>query len=86
MSLFLITALLFFPKALLSHINLSKLRCRTPFFKESMVSEAGKQTLLLIAAPIIISASVGVSTFAKWAFERLTKKLDEKLDGKQAKA
>ena len=51
-----------------------------------MVSEAGKQTLLLIAAPIIISASVGVSTFAKWAFERLTKKLDEKLDGKQAKA
>lgn len=58
----------------------------TQTFKESMVSEAGKQTLLLIAAPIVISASVGISTFAKWAFERLTKKIDEKLDGKQAKA
>ncbi len=58
----------------------------TQIFKESMVSEAGKQTLLLIAAPIVISASVGISTFAKWAFERLTKKIDEKLDGKQAKA
>ena len=58
----------------------------TQIFKESMVSEAGKNAFLFIASPIIISASVGVSTFAKWAFERLTKKLDEKLDGKQAKA
>ncbi len=51
-----------------------------------MVSEAGKQTLLLIAARIIIPISEGISSFSKWAFERLTKKLDEKLDGKQAKA
>lgn len=49
---------------------------------KQFASEAGRQCIILVAAPLVISASIGISTIVSWGVEKLTKKLDQKLDGK----
>lgn len=45
-------------------------------FQKGFFGEAGKQALLFVGIPIIVGGSV----LAKWGFEKLTKKIDKKLD------
>ncbi len=49
-------------------------------FMEGLTSEAGKQTLLFIAAPIVVGTATAVSVFAKWVCDKITKKYDKKLE------
>lgn len=68
--------------AILSDEDLTKV-CGGGFganFKKGFATELGKQSFLVIAAPAVITASVGVSLLTKWAVDKLTKKLDQKLD------
>ncbi|MBR2735077.1 MAG: hypothetical protein IKE05_02650 [Clostridia bacterium] len=52
-------------------------------FKKGFYSEAGKQTLLFIAAPIVVGVSTAIAGLAHWGIGRLTKKLDKKIDGEK---
>ncbi len=49
-------------------------------FEEAFASEAGKQLLLLAAAPVVVGVATGMSVMAKWGFDRLTQKLDQAID------
>lgn len=48
-------------------------------YKEGFATEFGKQTMLLIGAPIIVGVATGVSVIAKWGFDKLTGKIDKKM-------
>ncbi len=50
-------------------------------FQKGFFGEAGKQALLFVGIPIIVGGSV----LAKWGFEKLTKKIDKKLDAPKVK-